>query len=105
MFTDGSSVEVGRVAGYGIYAHPDVSIAAQRSWQAPPPAWSVQYIRVLRPHWALPLWRTASPASNPVAKLTLLYIPLGHCCLSTLSVLMAELTSVGTKKKLLHKCQ
>ena len=33
-----------------------------------------------------------------MAKLTLLYIPLGHCCLSTLSALMAELTSVGTKK-------
>ena len=34
-----------------------------------------------------------------MAKLTLLYIPLGHCCLSTLSALMAELTSVRTKKK------
>ena len=34
-----------------------------------------------------------------MAKLTLLSIPLGHCCLSTLSALMAELTSVGTKKK------
>ena len=45
------------------------------------------------------MWRIASPASNPVAKLTLLYIPLGHCYLSTLSALMAELTSVGTKKK------
>ena len=69
------------------------------SWQAPPPAWSVQYIQVLCPHWALPLWRTALPASHPVVKLTLLYIPLGRCCLSTLSALMAELTSVGRKKK------
>ena len=68
-------------------------------WQAPPPAWSVQYIEVLRPHWALPLWRTALPASHPLVKLTLLYIPLGRCCLSTLSALMAELTTVGRKKK------
>ena len=68
------------------------------SWQALPPAWRVQYIQVLRPHWALPLWRTALPASHPMVKLTLLYIPLGRCCLSILSALMAELTSVGRKK-------
>ena len=43
------------------------------------------------------MWRSASPASNPVAKLTLLSIPLGHYCPGTLFALMAELTSVGAK--------
>ena len=33
-----------------------------------------------------------------MVKLTLLYIRLGCCCLSTLFALMAELTSVGRKK-------
>ena len=78
-------------------ARPGDRISSSSS--SSPPAWSAQYIQVLRPNWALPVWRTASPASNSVAKLTLLYIPLGHCCLSTVSALMAGLTSVGTKKR------